>query len=208
MAHHGYIPLAHKFLTQVPTPRILEIGVDRGQTLIPMLFWLSHNKQNFNITSVDIRLDENLEVMLRYSGIFGSPYLDFFVENSLEFLKKDRGFKYDLVFLDGDHNYYTVSQELELLKSHVHPGTLIIIDDYDGRWSERDLFHSQRDAYKENTLATPIIETEKHGVKAAVDEFLQNNPQYTKAKPIPGEPVLIFMDPKNNADKEHQDKVG
>ncbi len=38
MAYHGYIPMMMEFLQHVKEPRILEIGVDRGQTTIPLLF--------------------------------------------------------------------------------------------------------------------------------------------------------------------------
>lgn len=190
-----------EFLQHVREPRILEIGVDRGQTLIPLVFYLTHNKERFNITGVDVRIDETLALMLHYTGLLGSPYLSLHHENSLTYLEREKG-PWDLILVDGDHNYFTVSKELELLKERCHPGTLVIVDDYHGRWAERDLFYAERDTHKGNALATAPVETEKKGVKAAVDDFLGTNPQWTHRTPLQGEPILLFMkDP--NADQEN-----
>lgn len=187
-----------EFLARCERPKILEIGVDRGQTTIPLMFWLSHNKPQHHFTAVDIRLDPSLEVILKYSRILGSPFLTFHVRNSLELLKElPADEKFDLVLVDGDHNYHTVSQELELLKSHVHYGTLIIVDDYSGRWAERDLFYSERDTHQNIDIATKPVETEKHGVRPAVDEFLAANPQWEKAILMQGEPVVLYMKDPN-----------
>ena len=38
--------------------------------------------------------------------------------------------KFDIVFLDGDHNYFTVYNELHLLQNLLHPRSVIICDDY------------------------------------------------------------------------------
>lgn len=193
MAHHGYISLALKFMEKFEEPKILEIGVDRGQTTIPLAFWLSHQKKKFQIDCVDIRLDPSLEVILTYTQLIQFGFVRFYVQNSLEFLEKlDDATTYDVIFLDGDHNYFTVSRELEQLKRHIHDATIIIIDDYNGRWSERDLFYADRESHKDIEIATQKVETEKHGVKSAVDEFLENNKQFSSAAPIQGEPIVIF----------------
>ena len=70
-------------------------------------------------------------------------------------------------------------------------GALVVCDDYEGRWSERDLWYSERDGYQDVKAATPRVETEKHGVKAAVDEWLAAHPQWQKSQPIKGEPVVL-----------------
>lgn len=147
----------------------------------------------FHVTSVDIQMDASLEVILQYTGFLGSKYLSFQVENSLDFLRRETQSKYDVVFLDGDHNYFTVSQELDMLKDRVHSDSIIIVDDYEGRWSERDLFYADRESHKDNKIATKTVDTDKHGVKPAVDEFLQKNTNWNKVAPICGEPVILFQ---------------
>lgn len=197
MSHHGYIPVAQQFLSRVSRPNILEIGVDRGQTLVPMLFWLSRAKNDFKVTSVDIRFDASLEVILKYTGFLDSDKFKFVVDNSLNYLPTlgQNTEKFDLIFLDGDHNYYTVSRELDLLKDLLSPSGLLIVDDYFGKWSERDLFYSERDTHSQIESATPAVKTDKVGVKAAVDEFLGNNLSWTASAPIGGEPVVLFRKP-------------
>ena len=62
--------------------------------------------------------------------------------NSLDVLPvlKSRNLKFDLVLIDGDHNYDTVSQELSFLKDITYPASLVVCDDYN---SER---HSNKDS--------------------------------------------------------------
>lgn len=194
------------FLQHVKEPRILEIGIDRGQTIIPLLFYLTHNKERFNLSGVDVRIDETMAQMLHYTGLLGTPYLSLYHENSLTYLEREKG-PWDLVLVDGDHNYYTVAKELELLKDRIHPGTLVVVDDYHGRWSERDLFYAERDSHKDNTLATQPVETEKKGVKAAVDDFLAANPEWTHRTLMQGEPILLFMK-DSNEDTTDPSKTG
>ena len=64
--------------------------------------------------------------------------------NSLHWLElnQERKSKFDLVLVDGDHNYKTVSRELELIQAVIHPRTIIVCDDYNGRWSENCLLYT------------------------------------------------------------------
>jgi hypothetical protein len=40
-------------------------------------------------------------------------------------------------------------------------------------------------------MTTKPVETEKHGVKPAVDEWLMQNPSWQKIKPMDGEPIVL-----------------
>lgn len=124
--------------------------------------------------------------------------------NSLEVLPKivDQGMKFDIVLLDGDHNYHTVSSELKLLEKLVYDHSIILIDDYDGRWSERDLWYTERPGYEQVTSATVKVDTEKHGVKPAVDEWLTSNPEWKLLKLMQGEPVLLMKNPPQEMIKQ------
>jgi hypothetical protein len=48
----------------------------------------------------------------------------------------------DAIVIDGDHNYYTVSEELRLIDERVGPGTLPLLLFHDVRWP-----HARRDHY-------------------------------------------------------------
>jgi predicted O-methyltransferase YrrM len=115
-------------------------------------------------------------------------------KNSLEVLPAivENGTQFDVMLLDGDHNYHTVRQEMEFVERVVKPGGILICDDYAGRWAERDLWYSEREGYEGNDRATKPVDTEKHGVKPAIDEWLAKHPDWQKAQPIPGEPVLLM----------------
>lgn len=113
--------------------------------------------------------------------------------NSLEILPQmaRQGMKFDVLLLDGDHNYYTVSRELQFIEELSHPHTLVVIDDYSGRWAERDLWYSERSGYESVLSATKPVPSDKQGVKAAVDDWLAQHLDWTLMKPIQGEPVII-----------------
>lgn len=196
MAHHGYIATLQKVLQQIRNPRVLEIGVEHGLTTIPMLYFMGRTHEEFDYHCVDILFQDRLKIMLANMPLTKGQNLRFFVQNSLFFLESavEQGVKYDLILVDGDHNYHTVSQELRAIESLLDPHTIIIVDDYHGRWSETDMWYANRESHSNESvqsIATQEVETEKQGVKAAVDEFLERNPGYRGMSPIPGEPIML-----------------
>lgn len=198
MAYHGYIPLIKQYLfQQLPkehVPTLLEIGVDRGVTFLPLVMFLARTRPQFLAVGVDIMVQEQVKLMLANIDLQQAQQAYCLEANSLEAMPRmiSQGMKFDVVLLDGDHNYHTVKQEMELLESLTHPHSLVICDDYDGRWSERDLWYAEREGYEGNKLASAKVDTEKHGVKPAIDEWLEKHPEWQKAQPVPGEPILLM----------------
>jgi predicted O-methyltransferase YrrM len=134
--------------------------------------------------------------MLQHLDLFQGQNVSLIQANSLDALPHliENNKKFDVFLLDGDHNYYTVSQELKLIQQLVKPSSLVIVDDYNGKWSEKDLWYSQREDYVGVNNATKPIDTEKQGVKSAVDEFIANTQGWNLTSLMPGEPVLLFQD--------------
>jgi predicted O-methyltransferase YrrM len=198
MAHHGYIPLIKQYIhQQVPKerpPLILEVGVDRGVTTFPLVAFLARTRPSFAFFAIDILLQEQVNVMLSNLDLQPSQQVFYVKGNSLEVLPKmvDQGMKFDVILIDGDHNYHTVAEELKHVEALTQPGALVICDDYDGRWADKDLWYAEREGYEEVDVATKKVETEKHGVKAAIDEWLENHPEWQKAQPIQGEPIMLM----------------
>jgi predicted O-methyltransferase YrrM len=192
------LPLVKQYVhSQLPpghVPTILEIGVDRGVTMLPLVVFLARTRQEFVFVGVDVMRQEAVQVMLSHLDLQEAQRVFYVEENSLSFLPKTQmsGMKFDVVLLDGDHNYHTVSAEMKHLEELTNPGAIVICDDYDGRWAERDLWYAERPGYEDNKVATVKVETEKHGVKTAVDEWLDAHPTWQKLQPIQGEPVLLM----------------
>ena len=205
MSYHGYLPVVKNYLAKLSSPTVLEVGVDRGVSFLTLATFMARRHTQFFIAGIDILVQEAVKLQLHYLDLQPSQDACLFEGNSLETLPKMAGkLKFDVVLLDGDHNYHTVSQELKLLESLTTPNSIIVVDDYDGRWATRDLFYAERAGYEAVTLATPKVKTEKHGVQPAVDDWLAANPAWKKIKLMPGEPVVLLHE-TNKTFQETQD---
>ncbi len=216
MAYWGYLGFIKGYLSgfgQNITPKILEIGVDKGQTFIPLTSHLVNKREKFQLTGVDIKIEPSLAIileMMSYDMDADNQTGIVLKDNSLKFLKRmnqlitsDEHFNewgyWDLVLLDGDQNYYTVSRELEFISKQLTKTGIIIIDDYDGRWAEKDEYFSEVEGY-ENHLSLldkpEDTQGEKRGVKTAVLEFVKNNPEWKLDKRVfpKHTPVLMYRE--------------
>lgn len=165
---------------------ILEIGVDRGQTSIPLMHNLTHRGICFDWVGVDIRQDDCLAQQLILMEGLELAQLEgtepkgkdahYIIENSLEFLKDDLNV-FDLILIDGDHNYDTVKIELSHLDRITHDLSLVICDDYGGRHANTDTFYQTYDSHKDlKDLSTHLdAENNKGGVTRAVNEFIESS---------------------------------
>lgn len=142
---------------------------------------------------VDVLVQDQVNIMLNHLDLQKGQSAYLVGGNSLHVMPNMllQGMKFDVLLLDGDHNYHTVSSEMRLIEHLVTENSIIVIDDYDGRWSERDLWYAERPGYENVDAVSRKVETEKHGVKTAIDEWLSTHPEWRKTKPIPGEPVLL-----------------
>lgn len=197
MSYHGYIPVLQNLINNYPEDKyvkILEIGVDRGVTLLSLASHLCSLNRKFLYVGVDIMIQEPLALTVNYMGEKMKSGVMFVQDNSLNVLPKmvDQEMKFDIVLVDGDHNYYTVKNELQYLNQITHTESVVLVDDYEGRWSERDLWYSERSEYENIELATKRIETHKQGVQPAVDEFLESSDvRWTRTKLMNGEPIML-----------------
>ncbi|MAF25171.1 hypothetical protein CL634_06305 [bacterium] len=183
MSYQSFSKPIMDYLSAIDNPRILEIGVDKGQTLIPLVHNLSLKCNNFLYEGIDIVIQDSVVQFVtnmlgvRLNGLESHPNVSLMKGNSLSLLPQiaDQNIKYDLVLVDGDHNYHTVYKELEIIQGLCHPSSLIICDDYFGKWEERDLYYSEYEHYADVSIATPRKNTKKQGVKNAVNDFVKNS---------------------------------
>ena len=185
--------------------RILEIGVDRGQTALPLLNNLTTLNIPFVWYGIDIRLDDNFaqQIMMMEGMSFpstlesaehhvwsvntdvhdGSSNFFYLIGNSFEVLDAWAMFseqvkpleKFDLVLIDGDHNYETVSHELSHLDMLTHDYSLVVCDDVYGRHMAKDSFYVDTIAHKNVSGHKDLSRgAERQGVDHALSDYLMN----------------------------------
>lgn len=193
MAYHGYIPIIKKFMDAIDTPRILEIGIDTGATAYPIIFSLMLKDKSFEFIGIDVRIQPAIKIVMSNLDLVTGQNIYLYEDSSLNILPKmvEEGQKFNVILLDGDHNYHTVSNELKHMESLLAQSGLLIIDDYQNRWAHQDLWYGEQPGYEEVKFATKRVMTEKQGVAPAVDDFLASNPNWTAAILLNGEPIVL-----------------
>jgi|TARA_E500000305_G_scaffold81903_1_gene67758 predicted O-methyltransferase YrrM len=215
MAYHGYVHFISQFAGVFNAPSILEIGVDKGQSLFPIANNLSkvctNSDKSFLYTGVDVLIRDHVEIA---SGLINQTnwndaskigLIQVFEENSLDVMPHliKNNLRYSTILIDGDHNYATVSKELEYSLDLIHERGIIVCDDYDGKGGQQDEYFSNApNFYRDEQITEPMTKLIKKeddnsnnrtGVKDAVDEFLENNPEWAKYKFFTGEePVVLY----------------
>jgi len=190
MSYLGYTSALSRYLRTIDHPRVLEIGVDKGQTAIPLIHNLGSEHKNFKWVGIDVRLDGGFHEQL--VQMFGTKQLShdkmdlsdpdwnccYLTCNSLDILPQlaQAPLMFDLIMVDGDHNYSTVVKELEFIEKLSFDSTLVIVDDYNGRWAKEDLFYKERESHSDiEDLKRPASIPGKAGVKLAVDDWLSTS---------------------------------
>ena len=171
---------------------ILEIGVLRGECTLKLLEWCSAN--GAHLTSLDpVTWEGDLpdEVKLPLQGYKykrgQSGFEDWTIvpkgieevfrrgldvhwtcvkKRSLDYLGSPEFSGSEVYLIDGDHNYYTVSRELELIHRHRNPQDILLFNDISGVWARRDHY------YDPEFIPDEWIGGRKQGVLTAIHDFL------------------------------------
>ena len=216
MSYLGFVrPVINGALVRVGSPTILEVGIHYGQTTIPLLQNLISQFESFLLVAVDIKVRGEFlnqvagfsDFTLKFNGetiVSDNPdkVLSVIQTNSMKFLEaQNENLKFDSVWLDGDHNYYTVMNELKLLEKHVHDHTWIVCDDYLGRYSKEDGFYGESHDTKDNVLSAKREDaeaySEKRGVRTAIDDFVDNESAFEwKVYETNYEPCILYRPDK------------
>lgn len=197
MSYLGYIKAIFEGYPLPSEPVVLEIGIDQGHSTLSIVQNLASRFEKSVYFGCDIRVEQRVfEQLINFKNVslegietfkelkqgchvFGyeSNSLMWLKEMTPDWLNKKLGL-IDIAFVDGDHNYYTVSNELRMLKRLIKPESIIVCDDYNGKWSTRDGFYSEVSTHKDIGIATQRVDLEKKGVKPAVIDFLGENPEW------------------------------
>lgn len=140
---------------------IVELGAYAGDTTQIVLEWARNS--GASVVSVDPLPQESLEQLAR-----DNPALELVRATSHDAL---RGLSdADAVIVDGDHNYYTVSEELRLIEERLGRGGLPLLICHDVCWP-----HARRDSYyapdtippehRQQTVEGGYVFPGEHGLK-------------------------------------------
>jgi hypothetical protein len=112
---------------------VLEIGAYRGELTRQLLDWAAGS--GARITAVEPDPRPPLPELAK-----SRPELDLLTETSHEALRRPE--RHDAVVIDGDHNYYTLSEELRLIWDKGSEGAAPLVLFHDLCWP-----HARRDTY-------------------------------------------------------------
>jgi len=216
MSYLGYVkPIINGYPVS-GDPVVIEIGIDQGHSTLAIVQNLVSKYERSIYLGCDIKFNKVVgEQLVSFRDVLvkgidseeimsdmSVPGCRFSAHeiNSLEWLanvtkftteSENNGFV-DIAFVDGDHNYYTVLKELRMIKKILKPESIIVCDDYNGKWATRDGFYSEAESHKDIVAATPRKVSEKEGVKNAVDDFLRENPNWRGWTNPAVDPMLLY----------------
>ena len=200
MSYTYYIPFISEYCRNFKPANIVEIGTEYGTSFIGLTHQLMTKGVEFNLCGIDVLIRPSFDATLQMiPRNIDTQRISLIECNSLEILhhllepdrigttSEDRLLvesPLHVALVDGDHNYYTVDKELQTIDKYSSPLTLIICDDYNTRHATKDMFYAERDthAHIEGKGLTQRADSEKVGVRPAVDDFLAANPRWKKLR--------------------------
>jgi predicted HAD superfamily hydrolase len=190
----NFFPLIKPLLDEIPAKVVCEIGLYLGATTKALLAYCQEKDAYYH--GVDVFIDKKVrEIVSKYNKV------EMFETTSFNYLANST--VHDIYFLDTDHNYYTVSNELLLLGKLVSENNapLVFIHDVGWPFGRRDGYGDTK-VIPENYLnpheygkGVTLGEKklvhggflgefpfsineggERNGVLTAVEDFLKENP--------------------------------
>lgn len=146
--------------------KILEIGASLGHNTYKILKSFPDAK----ITVIDPCLDLDLDLAAVFEH---QPRVSICKGNSLDMLPVLSD-AYDAILIDGDHNYYTVYNELKLIaeRNLLAPNGVIFLHDIGPPYGRKDMFYQPSSIPDEaKTSDAP------QGVRTAIESFISKAPE-------------------------------
>lgn len=143
--------LLHPLLERAESIHILEIGSETGDTTKKLAEYCLRKNGTLHAIDPSPRYDTT-----KWAERYGKM-LTFHQRTSLEALPDISG--YDTVLIDGDHNWYTIYNELLLIEENSKEFPLILLNDTGWPYARRDLY------YNPDTIPSEFLHThEKKGI--------------------------------------------
>ena len=128
----NYVTLVRPLIECLQPKHFCEIGSDEGLHTRFLSAWCEEN--GARLTIVD-------PIAESYHDAAAQTFITHRREMSLDFLKEPNDV--DVYYIDGDHNYETVSKELDLIRQNKRPNYAICLFIHDTSWpcARRDLYY-------------------------------------------------------------------
>jgi len=120
-------------LEAIKAETVLEIGSFKGELTVELLEWA--NERSVKIAGVDPLPPDELEALAK-----AHPELELLRQTGQEVLR-ERDFD-DAIIIDGDHNYYTLGEELKIIGERAPGADMPLLMFHDVCWP-----HARRDTY-------------------------------------------------------------
>jgi len=128
LACYGKVEILKKIVSNKQIKNVMEIGFNAGHSSVIFL----ENNNNINITSFDIDEHDYIHVGKKYIDANYPGQHTLIIGNSIQsvpnFINKNN-ITFDLIFIDGGHDYNVARVDLENCKKLSHANTIVIMDD-------------------------------------------------------------------------------
>jgi len=224
-------PVIRPVLTAARPRVVVEVGAGAGPNTALLLEWAERDAPRCTVHVVDPAPAFAVEEAQERYG----KRLVFHRALSLNVLARIE--RPDVVLIDGDHNWYTVFHELQLLARSAHghdrPFPITFLHDVDWPYGRRDLYYdpdvipdAYRQAYRRaglvpgdtnlhddgglnRSLANAIYEHDvRNGVRTAVEDFVAESGKSLRFLSLPGDHGLgLLVDPEQAAPRSRLARV-
>ena len=148
-------------LTSQPNVKIMEIGFNAGHSAEVFL----KNNPSATLLSFDLGVHKYIGEAKRYIDFMYPNRHKLIIGDSTQmvphFTKNNEGAKFDIIFIDGGHQYEIAKQDLDNCFKLAHKDTIVILDDtiFTRGW-EQEYTIGPTQTWTEHLLENTIIELE------------------------------------------------